>query len=59
MPQGSFRGRPPAGRYTGTVAFSYICFIMFMIFCFALVVFQGAVSDELGIGAPSVGTHGR
>lgn len=38
------------GEYIGTIAFAYICFIMFILFSFALVVFQSAVSEELGIG---------
>ncbi len=33
-----------------TTAFAYICFCMFILFSVALVIFQGAVSDELGIG---------
>jgi hypothetical protein len=37
------------GQYVATIAFSYICFAMLILFCFALVAFQGAVSDELGI----------
>jgi hypothetical protein len=47
----------PRRRYNGTIAFAYICFIMFMLFCFALVVFQTAVSEELGIGAPPLLGH--
>ncbi len=38
------------GAYVGTVALAYLCFVMFMLFCFALVVFQGAVTEELGMG---------
>ena len=34
----------------GTIAFAYICFIMFIVFFFALIIFQSAVSEELGIG---------
>ncbi len=38
------------GVFIGTIAFAYICFVMFLLFAFALVVFQSAVSEELGIG---------
>ncbi|KAI8477037.1 MAG: hypothetical protein J3K34DRAFT_516008 [Monoraphidium minutum] len=44
-------GKYSTGAYNGTIAFSYLCFIMFMLFCFALIVFQTAVSEELGISA--------
>ncbi|GBF93754.1 hypothetical protein Rsub_06086 [Raphidocelis subcapitata] len=37
------------GQYIGTIAFAYICFVMFILFFFALVIFQSAVSEELGI----------
>lgn len=37
-------------RYNGTIAMAYLCFIMFIVFFFALIVFQTAVSEELGIG---------
>jgi hypothetical protein len=40
------------GTYIGTIAFAYLCFVMFTLFFFALIVFQSAVSEELGIGEP-------
>lgn len=39
------------GEYNATIALAYLCFIMFIVFCFALIVFQTAVSEELGIAA--------
>ena len=39
------------GEYLGATALAYICFVMFMAFFLALVLFQGAVSEQLGIGA--------
>lgn len=47
------------GEYVGTIAFAYICFVMFIAFFFALIVFQSAVSEELGIGAAEGGARGR
>jgi len=38
-------------EYMGAVAFAYLCFLMFLAFSIALVVFQSAVSEELGIGS--------
>lgn len=49
-----FARLPCIRRYIGTIAFAYICFVMFILFCFALVVFQSAVSEELGIGESAV-----
>eukprot|EP00879_Flechtneria_rotunda_P019795 GHRR01020807.1.p1 GENE.GHRR01020807.1~~GHRR01020807.1.p1 ORF type:complete len:193 (+),score=56.80 GHRR01020807.1:314-892(+) len=37
------------GAYLGTIGFAYLCFVMFVLFFFALVVFQGAVTEELGL----------
>uniref|UniRef100_A0A383W088 Uncharacterized protein n=1 Tax=Tetradesmus obliquus TaxID=3088 RepID=A0A383W088_TETOB len=37
------------GTYLGTIGFAYLCFVMFILFFFALVVFQGAVTQELGL----------
>lgn len=37
------------GEYLGTIAFAYICFVMFSLFFFALIFFQGAVNEELGL----------
>lgn len=37
------------GAYLGTVGFAYLCFVMFILFFFALVIFQGAVTQELGL----------
>lgn len=39
------------GEYIGTIVFSYLCFIMFLFFFLALVIFQGAISEQLGIAA--------
>eukprot|EP00877_Chromochloris_zofingiensis_P002190 jgi/Chrzof1/11972/Cz06g16170.t1 len=50
------------GEYVATIVFAYMCFVMFILFFFALVIFQSAVSEELGIGklnrlASSVQVH--
>jgi hypothetical protein len=37
------------GTYLGTIGFAYLCFVMFILFFFALVIFQGAVTQELGL----------
>ena len=37
------------GTYLGTIGFAYLCFVMFLLFFFALVVFQSAVNEELGL----------
>lgn len=37
------------GQYVGAIAFSYLCFVMFLVFSLCLVAFQSAVSEELGI----------
>jgi hypothetical protein len=37
------------GEFIGTIAFAYLCFIMFMLFFFCLIIFQSGVSEELGI----------
>lgn len=37
------------GTYLGTIAFAYLCFVMFLLFFFALVIFQSAVNQELGL----------
>lgn len=37
------------GEYLGTIGFAYICFVMFILFFFALIFFQGAVNEELGL----------
>eukprot|EP00775_Hariotina_reticulata_P012892 gene12892-13018_t len=37
------------GTYIGTIGFAYICFVMFILFFFSLVIFQGAVTEELGL----------
>jgi hypothetical protein len=39
------------GQYVGATAFAYVCFVMFMAFFLALVLFQGAVSEQLGMSA--------
>lgn len=44
------------GTYLGTIGFAYLCFVMFLLFFFALVVFQGAVTEELGLR--ECGWHG-
>ena len=41
---------PLSKRYLATIAFAYINFCMFLAFFVALVFFQSAVSEELGIG---------
>jgi hypothetical protein len=41
------------GTYLGTVGFSYLCFIMFLLFFFALVIFQGEVRCVRVVGTPS------
>ncbi|GLI62517.1 hypothetical protein VaNZ11_005173 [Volvox africanus] len=35
--------------YVGAEVFAFICFVMFMLFFLTLVIFQGAVTDHLGI----------
>lgn len=37
------------GQFQGTIAFAYICFVMFQLFFWALVIFQSGVSEELGL----------
>jgi hypothetical protein len=36
------------------MAFAYLCFCMFLLFFICLVIFQGAVTENLGIGEPSI-----
>lgn len=44
-----------SGVYVATIVFAYLCFVMFLLFFVALILFQGAVSDELGIAAADGG----
>lgn len=37
------------GTYLGTIAFAYLSFVMFILFFLGLVLFQSAVSEELGL----------
>jgi len=37
------------GTYLGTIGFAYLCFVMFILFFLALVMFQSAVNEELGL----------
>ena len=39
----------PAELYLGTEVFAFLCFALFILFFLALVIFQNAVSDQLGI----------
>jgi len=47
-----------SGVYVATIALAYLCFVMFLLFFVALVVFQSAVADELGIAAAAAGGGG-
>lgn len=47
------------GTYLGTIGFAYLCFVMFLLFFFALVVFQGAVNEELGLRKQLGGVKGE
>jgi hypothetical protein len=49
LPAVTVWGQYNTGQYIATVVFSYICFAMLILFFLALVLFQGAVTDELGI----------
>lgn len=37
------------GTYLGTIGFAYLSFVMFILFFLGLVMFQSAVSEELGL----------
>ena len=37
------------GAFKATYVFGYVVAVMFMLFCLILIIFQGAVTKELGI----------
>lgn len=47
------------GAFIGTVAMAYICFVMFILFAICLLVFQGAVTKELGLAPPSANQYNK
>lgn len=47
------------GAYLGTIGFAYLCFVMFILFFFALILFQGAVTEELGLPPVRMNPYAR